>query len=112
MKLRRAAALALVGWYLMIAPARSIPEACLNGLVDEDLCRAYMTMPGLPLDTHAPLSTWTTIAGFDSATACAQARKKAIDAEAQQLANSTPANDLNTLELAIECIATDDPRLK
>lgn len=99
----------------MIAPACSIPEGCLNGLVDKDLYRAYMTMPGLPFDTNAALSTWTTLAGFDRGTACAQARKKAIDADAQQLAAQSPApsaNDLNTLGFAIECIATDDPRLK
>ena len=91
MNLRHGAALALGRMVSDDRAARSIPEGCLNGLVDKDLYRAYMTMPGLPFDTNAGLAS--PFAGFDSGTACAQARKKAIDADAQQLAARKTNNE-------------------
>ena len=51
MKLRRAAALVLVGWYLVVAPGR--------------LAKAYYT----------PLSEWKVIGTFDSGVACKNAQE-------------------------------------
>ena len=46
---RHAAALALVGWYLMVPPAER---------------------GGKQLDYHAPLSTWSIMQSFDTAQSC------------------------------------------
>ena len=129
MKPRHAAALALVGWYLMAPPIR----------------------PGSGVDLSAPISRWALNGEFDSAGACDEARVQrierartraariqgkldSIDKEveskstpAQQAADLNKVNELNKQlekpELdklanyvasmrAAQCIATDDPRLK
>jgi hypothetical protein len=78
-----AAALALLGWYLM-----STPPPPPNGL----------TNPALPL------SVWQIVGSFDSAQDCERLRSSVVhdSNQAQELRNR--ANFL--------CIATDDPRLK
>jgi hypothetical protein len=50
MMLRQAAALTLLGWYLMMPPAIDFKT----------------------IDTHAPLSHWTQFSGYDSVAACEQ----------------------------------------
>ena len=57
MKPRHAAALALVGWYLMV------PQLLPNGSVD----------------FKAPLSQWYQIGGFDSAAACGKERNSRLN---------------------------------
>ena len=92
MKLRHAAALALVGWYLMLPP------------LDH----------GVPI-VKAPYSEWDNWQGFDTADAC-QAKKSFFQNEALE-----PAQKIGetATQLAMDCrffdalcIATDDPRLK
>ncbi len=87
---RYAAALALVGWYLIMPPIRSADTA--HPIPDSD----------------APLSKWTTEGTFDSAVACNR-----------YLSSLLMAANSNTLPIAesklqvenAKCIATDDPRL-
>jgi hypothetical protein len=90
-KLRHAAALALVGWYLMAAP----PMLNKGGSSGPDL--------------GAPLSKWTIEESFDTAKECEAADEKLktrfLDARPQTLAGIEWAQ-------GISCIATDDPRLK
>lgn len=90
MKPHHAAALALVGWYLMIPPSSTLP-------------------PGVAY--KEPLRNWKIVRGFDTADDCddflstffEQAREK---------------QGLNILEPAYrdymfaECVASDDPRLQ
>ena len=57
MNLRHAAALALVGWYLMAPPIR----------------------PGGGVDLGTPMFQWNHIADFDSAEACDEMRDGRID---------------------------------
>jgi hypothetical protein len=83
MKPRQVAALALVGWYLMVPP--------------------FPLQSQWPT-TGAPFSQWNHIQSFDTADACendkAQLYKKVTDSRTkQQMADS-------------ECIEADDPRLK
>jgi hypothetical protein len=89
MKLRHAAALALVGWYLMI-PSSTLP-------------------PGVAY--KEPLRKWQIVRGFDTANDCDDFLSTFFESSQQKQA-------LNILEPAYrdymfaECIATDDPRLK
>ena len=105
MNLRHAAALALVGWYLMVPP----------------------DFTGRPhaIDSAAPISRWTIVTSFNSADIC----KKALTE--LQNKNGDPANldatgklrrfqrrqppDPELARARVDnaaCIASDDPRLK
>ena len=91
MNLRHAAALALVGWYLM-APSVTYPGDSVTRLGD-------------PSD---PISTWTIEHSFDSARECEQA-KQTIE---QSLKTKTAMSAHELASLDAQCVATDDPRLK
>jgi hypothetical protein len=87
MTFRHIAAVALVGWYLM-----------------------------LPSSLHQtlPLSKWVQAGSYDSASACEQHRNNMFETldnhEARNM--SVAAQDLNArLYFAGKCIASDDPRL-
>jgi hypothetical protein len=100
MKASHAAALALVGWYLISAP-----------LVDN--------RP----DVNSPLSKWTIEHVFDSARDC-DAVRSAWRERADRIAQATNQHKKLSTEdgkitigafyemSSCECIATDDPRLK
>jgi hypothetical protein len=92
--LRHAAALALVGWYLMYPP---------------------VTPAGKSL-TDAPLTEWKSGASFDTAKDCETARAHMRKAS-KDLRNATPRGYQEGLDFAEsigdgQCVATDDPRLK
>jgi hypothetical protein len=101
MNLRHAAALTLVGWYLMLPPAH--PTDLYN-----------------PIDP-ASLKGWQVAKDFDSAIAChaageivakrAQERLDEDDAAPDHKLSDEQYDDLGR-QLAPVCIATDDPRLK
>jgi len=84
MKLHHTAALALLGWYLMMPYAK----------------------PGKILDDTS-LARWSHVSSFDTAAVCDTAGRNAIER-----AKKDP--DATWLEIALkfECIASDDPRLK
>ncbi len=94
-----AATLALVGWYLMVAPQKS----------------------GLP-DITAPLATWKTVLVFDAGDACNDEVYKARKLAAANLMTMFKTMQSHTgkerefadalVTEAIRCVATDDPRLK
>ncbi len=106
MKPGYAAALALVGWYLMVPPARTVGGNML-------------------VASHAPMRGWMRIGkSFDSLTDCEKAREKtqknvqnAKEAALENAANmdANPSNqDLAGYEAAreIKCMSNDDPRIK
>ena len=107
MKLRRAAALALVGWYLMVPPSmRETNWLCgasltasvsheLFGTGDEKECAEWAKMA----NTNAPLSEWHETSPFETLNACEEARGRFM-----ALPPSLP-------EHAAQCVASDDPRL-
>jgi hypothetical protein len=83
MNLEHAAALALIGWYLMML-----------------LEPAPGTTPNLSL----PLSKWWTLGSYDTAAQCERVRLTIIDQESPEMRFIGA--------LMLRCIATDDPRLK
>ena len=99
MKLHHAVALALVGWYLMLAP------------------RTSDTLP-VTYDKAAPLSEWIVIGAFETTAECDKDRHKIpneilqhqdqLSAEKRVAAKQTVINLLSSSE----CIASDDPRLQ
>ena len=94
MKLRHAAALALVGWYLMMPPAR--PQT------------------RVPVDLDAPLSKWTVDSSYDTAAECRREIEFAKQTDAR-LAGDAPNEGLRLAIAGLvhgQCISTDDPRLK
>jgi hypothetical protein len=92
---RHAAALALVGWYLMVAPR------------DAD----YL------FTVNAPLTKWIIVQSFDTAENCESNRSRQID-QTDRLGEywyyDTKKRETigSPAKLAYLCIATDDPRLK
>jgi hypothetical protein len=102
MKPRHAAALALVGWYLMTPPVSKDGDTVMVG--------------GRPFDVSAPISEWHFQGSFDSAVACGTAQNSAesfkvppgVDPKEQKWL----AKNLQSIFALGRCIATDDPRLK
>ena len=100
MAVRHAAALALVGWYLMIPPT---PQD-----------------PSLLADPTPPLSVWFLKQSFDTAKECQRAQR-AEDHQAElEMHDIAKANAIETniervqilmQSIFSKCIATDDPRL-
>ena len=100
MNLRHAAALALVGWYLMQPPSNS---------------------GGRP-DSKAPLSQWQESGAFDSADERSKERFDTIKMYEKTLADAQESkashDSLDMLQNGLlafwnaQCIASDDPRLK
>jgi hypothetical protein len=90
MKPRHAAALALVGWYLMLPP---------------------LATSGLDVDQNAPLSTWRQGGAFDTARACEVNRGDGI----KRLDKANGEKQFPSFYhsfLYARCVAVDDPRLK
>ncbi len=107
MKFRHAAALALVGWYLMAPPVSTYNEGNQASV-----------------DLRAPIWQWKRLGTFRSAVDCENAReksqKKAQHDEDYQLWNAAEM-DANIGDWAIaafeaarqvKCVLKDDPRLK
>lgn len=82
MTLRHAAALTLIGWYLMV-PLKNRPDA--------------------------PMENWVHLDSFDTAGEC---RKAGYEAEALMKRKHPNDQLIRNQYEAWECIATDDPRLK
>jgi len=97
MNLRHAAALALVGWYLLMPPMPVEPSGLLG-----------------PPDLRAPLSKWDQEGEYDHVGDCQseifQIRNYSLDSKIKPK-NRGAANAALAI-LNARCIATDDPRLK
>jgi hypothetical protein len=94
---RHAAALALVGWYLMMPP------------VKQD-CSQWPDQPcSVHVDMTAPLSKWQHRLVFDSAQEC-QERLATMNSPSD--GNSSMDNFLAVMNRNAQCVASDDPRLK
>ena len=100
MNLRHAAALALVGWYLMLPPEQGGPGQ---------------------FNIHAPLSQWSLEGSFDTVDDCKRGQQdglgKWFSAGEDAIKHAqTKERDKDLLMVAWynygECIASDDPRLK
>ena len=97
---RHAAALALVGRYLMVPPRTS-------------------DVGPLTFDESAPLSKWKVVGSYDSASDCNEGKKdtpklllQAADRESDESKKKEFLPWTASLLEAQQCIATDDARLK
>jgi hypothetical protein len=99
MKPRHAAALALVGWYLIVPPASDWTKyhKGSNGAF----------LHGFP---SAPLSRWKRQGDFGSQIECEKARQRLTTRDGQG-ANQLPTNAKQYFAAHATCVATDDPRL-
>jgi hypothetical protein len=94
MKLRHTAALALVGWYLMVPP--------------------YSEKP-IPPTNLPPLSKWSVYRRYNAPDECRYARSAIADGF---LEDAPPdflqrfGNNFKSTFVRARCVATDDPRLK
>ena len=88
MKPRHAAALALVGWYLLAPPVTKVPASKL-----------------LKWSDAAPLSSWLELNAYDTAKDCKADLLSRIE-------NAKKTRDGDDYVNAFRCIASDDPRLK
>jgi hypothetical protein len=104
-KLCRAAALALMGWYLLSPPIR--------------LGTLATGRTGYKLASSLPLTEWSNFGGFDSAQQCEVRRLMDIEAAKNQAATrhfalSNFVDQFNSLELTAtvlaQWVATNDPR--
>jgi hypothetical protein len=95
---RRAATIALLGWYLMIAPR--------NGGILK------------PFDFNAPLSKWEQGETYASKADCEKARSTQISERQDKSEEIKSRKTKRILQHAIEglqhgqCVSADDPRLK
>jgi hypothetical protein len=94
-KPRHAAALALVGWILMVPPP--------------------VLHSSLPVDLGAPLSEWRLFSLHDSAADCEQGLVAFYKLAKTELA-ANPADERDRIQFYqlenSQCVASDDPRLK
>jgi hypothetical protein len=109
MKPRHAAALALVGWYLMTPPLG--PSKCSNpGLFPNGGWTGNLKQCQAKIESQAPLRQWTRVQDsqeFEHKTDCERAISNDCHREIEPDGTSNLEGDLCNAE----CIATDDPRL-
>ena len=101
MSLRHAAALALVGWYLMVPP--------YEGRISDPA--------SVVVNDRAAISKWEISDSFDSANDCADQRMRSQSAASKypdsMLRAPKTSHQLTVARFMFAtCIATDDPRLK
>lgn len=130
MNLRHAAALALVGWYLMIPPASELPTFDKGNVGILDLFRhrhvydaktttLEQAMSLMMLGDEEPVfsSTWVTMFSFETLDACESHMGNIVNAfhdiKDKKLSELSPTVYRPAMRFAAaNCIATDDPRLK
>ena len=117
MKLRHAAALALVGWYLMVPPIESIEDR-----IAPNAHSHYLDWKG---DRPPPLRSWSIKGTYATADECADALlpdsrdpryRNRADPDAQyrqymKVTRNMSAGEIRALFMG-QCVASDDRRLK
>jgi hypothetical protein len=100
-RVRHAAALVLVGWYLLAPPVYKPKDSAES--------------PFKPFtDLAAPLSAWTNYGGFDSASDCTSERAQRVARAERDAAIPSKTNAAVAIIESwqhMECVSTDDPRL-
>jgi len=139
MNLRHAAALALVGWYLITPPSQFEPPRLSNGTFDRSAPFSRWLPNGVP-NLNAPFKYWRNDGSYDSAKECNSAIESNIQ-ELQQAVDKLRSRHLSeqqqsaeddkddqffklptgwshgtrhyglTAAMSAQCIASDDPRL-
>jgi hypothetical protein len=93
MKLRHAAALALVGWTLMMPPPRPVGDHFETNFL-------------------APLSKWTKLRTFDAQSQCQAAREDYQRKPTGNLVIMLGATEAKATTKAAQCVEAGDPRLR
>ena len=107
MKPRHAAALALVGWYLMIPPHQGVSRSCGDGDESGAACLSYFIDPNTPLREwqrvpHTPEFEYKTDCQHAIAAGC----HREVEGNGESHLCGLLCNDFP------DCIAADDARLK
>jgi hypothetical protein len=90
---RHLAAIALVGWFLMMPPPRTVGDH-------------------FETNFSAPLSKWTRLRRFDLQSQCESAREAYRQKPTGNLVIMLGAVEAQATTKASRCVASDDPRLK
>jgi hypothetical protein len=90
---RHLAAIALVGWFLMMPPPRTVGDH-------------------FETNFSAPLSKWTRLRRFDLQSQCESAREAYRQKPTGNLVIMLGAVEAQATTKASQCVASDDPRLK
>jgi hypothetical protein len=93
MKPRHVTALALVAWFLMMPPPRTVGDH-------------------FETNFYAPLSKWTKLRRFDLQSQCETAREAYQQKPTGNLVIMLGAAEAQATTKASKCVASDDPRLK
>ncbi len=112
MKPRHAAALALVGWYLMMPLIQGEKETVVDSKADPHLHYIFLDAR---IDLKAPLSKWTGIYAGESERDCNVFRarhSKGSGPSGTEEERRRYAQMDKILRDHATCIASDDPRLK
>ena len=139
MKLRHAAALASVGWYLMIPPTQEqLDSTCRGGpsvmdrvaaLIGRDDANKVHTrrcdQEGIEVALDAPLSVWDQSGEFETLNECKVEQQKPMTEQDKMktalafsvmresgVTKDALMSSLNLARESAKCIASDDPRLK
>jgi len=106
-KPRHAAALALVGWYLMMPPMYESKES-----PDPSEERVKVGNKGFEVNPSAAFSDWQIDSSYDAAKQCQTARLALLGNHRKSLAGES-YDLLETFRRAeAHCVASDDPRLR
>jgi hypothetical protein len=111
MSLRHAAALALVGWYLMTPPLGPINCSTVEPRPANEWAGPAIKRCQAKIESQAPFRQWTRVPDtqeFEYKTDCERAISNDCHSEAETDGRSFLEGDL----CSAECIASDDPRLK
>jgi hypothetical protein len=139
-KIRHAAALASVGWYLMTPPSQEqLDSTCHGGnpsvmdhvvaLIsreDADKVRTRRCdQEGIEVALDAPLSIWDQSGEFETLKECKVEQQKPMTEQDKMkaalalsvmresgIAKDTLMSSLNLARASAKCVASDDPRLK
>jgi hypothetical protein len=90
---RHLAVIALVGWFLMMPPPRTVGDH-------------------FETNFSAPLSKWTRLRRFDLQSQCESAREAYRQKPTGNLVIMLGAAEAQATTKASQCVASDDPRLK
>jgi len=119
MKASHSAALALVGWYLMVPPVRAVFSHTDNDLSVADKNYSWREFP----EFNLPIAKWDIYESYDSADRCREDIDRNAKGADQYLKKHPDLRYIRSSSylsiaydhqrwLAAKCIGTDDPRLK
>jgi hypothetical protein len=127
MNFRHAAALVVIGWYLIMPPFYRATSFIIFRITmrlepDEAIrftASSFNPFRTLEVHAHAPIGEWSIESRYDSATACEDAKIEEQANSGWRFEKSTTSETSTDIYFRLQslreheskCIATDDPRL-